>query len=122
MSPLNTETVPTRNRGSVDLCASTREKLKGFTCSAEPGVARRGEVKTDGASSSRICCDGGGGAGGEGGGSGDGARPPRDGTDQSGNEISLQHPEDELEEEDENEDEEVKDEESSGMAEQVPDV
>ncbi|XP_034396987.1 DNA mismatch repair protein Msh3 isoform X3 [Cyclopterus lumpus] len=103
-----------RSRGAIGLCTSTREKLQGFTCSAEPGVAQRGEGKTGGANSSKICDDGGGGGGG-----GGGARPTSDGTDQCGNENSLQHPEEELEEEDENEweeDEEVKDEKGSGIA------
>ncbi|XP_068422970.1 DNA mismatch repair protein Msh3 [Clinocottus analis] len=91
-----------RSRGAAGLCASTREKLKGFTCTAEPGVAQRGEGKTGG---------GGGGEGGEG--EVGGAWLPRDGTDQRRNENSLP---DEEEQEEEEEEEDVKDKESSGMA------
>ncbi|KAE8291893.1 DNA mismatch repair protein Msh3 [Larimichthys crocea] len=46
------------SRGAGGLCSSTLEKLKGFTCSADPNVGRSDpqwdEKKTDGASS-KIC-------------------------------------------------------------------
>ncbi|XP_031712537.1 DNA mismatch repair protein Msh3 [Anarrhichthys ocellatus] len=90
-----------RSRGAAgSLCSSTLEKLKGFTCSAEPGVAQRDEQKTGGSGSSTIRDRGGG------------ARPPWEGTDQRSEDNSLKQPEEELEDEDE----EVKEKESSGTA------
>ncbi|XP_054466758.1 DNA mismatch repair protein Msh3 isoform X2 [Anoplopoma fimbria] len=100
------ETTLTWSRGAAGLCSSTLEKLKGFTCSAEPGVPRREEQKTDVAGSSTICDRGGG------------ALPPRDGTDQQNNKNSLQQTDGEFEEEEElkeKEEEDVKEEESSGL-------
>ncbi|XP_068559288.1 DNA mismatch repair protein Msh3 [Cebidichthys violaceus] len=98
------QTTKERSRGAAgSLCSSTLEKLKGFTCSAEPGVAPRDQRETGGSGSSAIRDRGGG------------ARPPRDGTDQLGgddDDDGLQQPEEELEDEDE----EVKEKESSGMA------
>ncbi|XP_070689505.1 DNA mismatch repair protein Msh3 [Pempheris klunzingeri] len=48
----------TKSRGAGGLCSSTLEKLKGFTCSAEPSVvhsgAQREEKERDGASN-KIC-------------------------------------------------------------------
>ncbi|XP_049907976.1 DNA mismatch repair protein Msh3 [Epinephelus moara] len=48
-------TTQTSSRGAAALCASTLERLKGFTCSAEPSVghsdAQRGEKRTEGADS-----------------------------------------------------------------------
>uniref|UniRef100_A0A7N8WWD7 DNA mismatch repair protein MSH3 n=1 Tax=Mastacembelus armatus TaxID=205130 RepID=A0A7N8WWD7_9TELE len=49
---------PTLNKGAAGLCSSTLEKLKGFTCMAEPSVkhsdTQRVKKKTGG-SSSKIC-------------------------------------------------------------------
>ncbi|KAM6943821.1 DNA mismatch repair protein Msh3 isoform 2-T2 [Lycodopsis pacificus] len=90
-----------RSRGAAgSLCSSTLEKLKGFTCSAEPGVAQRDEQKTGGSGSSTIHDRAGG------------ARPPWEGTDQRSEDNSHKQPEEELEDEDE----EVKEKESSGRA------
>lgn len=55
---LSSETTLKSSRGAGGLCSSTLEKLKGFTCSADPNVGRSDpqwdEKKTDGASS-KIC-------------------------------------------------------------------
>lgn len=98
---LSSEVTPTSGRGAGGLCSSTLEKLKGFTCSAEPSVgfgdARREEKKTDGAGS-KIC-------------------------DQaSGDKNRFRQPEEEHEEDDKEEEEEVKEKESPGLAatKQVP--
>lgn len=52
---LTPATTQTSSRGAAALCASTLERLKGFTCSAEPSVghsdAQRGEKRTEGADS-----------------------------------------------------------------------
>ncbi len=98
----------TSSRGAASLCSSTLEKLRGFSCSAEPSAGRsdtqREEKKTDGASS-KICVQT------------SSAQPPRDAPDPCGDKNRLHPPE----EEHEDEEEEVKGE-SSGLTamKQVP--
>ncbi|KAF0034068.1 hypothetical protein F2P81_014134 [Scophthalmus maximus] len=103
----------TSSRGAGGLCSSTLEKLKGFTCAAEPGVTHsdtRREKETGGVSGKN--CD-----------RGSTAWPPLDVPDQHSSKERLQNTEEE-EREDEEEDEEVKGEESSALAaaKQVPTV
>ncbi|XP_041792775.1 DNA mismatch repair protein Msh3 isoform X2 [Chelmon rostratus] len=97
------ETALTSSRGAGSLCSSTLERLKGFTCSAEPGVrrsdAQRQEKKTDSASS-KVCDQG------------SSVWPPQDISDRHSNENRLQQ----SEEEHEDEEEEVKEKESLGLA------
>ncbi|XP_035494882.2 DNA mismatch repair protein Msh3 [Scophthalmus maximus] len=95
----------TSSRGAGGLCSSTLEKLKGFTCAAEPGVTHsdtRREKETGGVSGKN--CD-----------RGSTAWPPLDVPDQHSSKERLQNTEEE-EREDEEEDEEVKGEESSALA------
>lgn len=108
---LSSETALTSSRGAGSLCSSTLERLKGFTCSAEPGVrrsdAQRQEKKTDSASS-KVCDQG------------SSVWPPQDISDRHSNENRLQQ----SEEEHEDEEEEVKEKESLGLAaaKQVPNI
>ncbi|XP_029294646.1 DNA mismatch repair protein Msh3 [Cottoperca gobio] len=83
------KTTLTSSRGPAGLCFSTLEKLKGFTCSAEP---------SDGATS-KICDRG------------SSIWPPLDVTDHLSNKNRLPQPEEEHEDE-----EEVKEKGSSGLA------
>ncbi|XP_077943258.1 DNA mismatch repair protein Msh3 isoform X2 [Gasterosteus aculeatus] len=92
------ETTPSGSRGVAGLCSSTLEKLKGFTCSAEAGVAQREELMTDGASIGTKCDTRGG------------TCPPGDGADTCSNKNSFQQPEEEADNEEEEEKEEQEEE------------
>uniref|UniRef100_A0A4W6CBH1 DNA mismatch repair protein MSH3 n=1 Tax=Lates calcarifer TaxID=8187 RepID=A0A4W6CBH1_LATCA len=100
---LSSETKLTLSRGAGGLCSSTLEKLKGFTCMAEPSArhsdTEREEKKADGASSKIYI-------------RGSSVLPPRDTPDQHSNKNRLQQAEDEHEDEEE----EDKGKESSGLA------
>lgn len=56
---VSSETRPTLNKGAVGLCSSTLEKLRGFTCLAEPSDSEGVEDKLDGGIS-ESCEQGGG--------------------------------------------------------------
>ncbi|XP_038559330.1 DNA mismatch repair protein Msh3 isoform X1 [Micropterus salmoides] len=88
------------------LCSSTLEKLKGFTCSAEPSVGRsdtQREEKETGGASSKICDQG------------SSVCPPQDITDQHRVKNRLQKTEEEQEDEEDEEEETVKEKGSSGL-------
>uniref|UniRef100_A0A4W6C4U5 DNA mismatch repair protein MSH3 n=1 Tax=Lates calcarifer TaxID=8187 RepID=A0A4W6C4U5_LATCA len=78
---LSSETKLTLSRGAGGLCSSTLEKLKGFTCMAEPSArhsdTEREEKKADGASSKIYI-------------RGSSVLPPRDTPDQHSNKNRLQ--------------------------------
>uniref|UniRef100_A0A7N9AQC6 DNA mismatch repair protein MSH3 n=1 Tax=Mastacembelus armatus TaxID=205130 RepID=A0A7N9AQC6_9TELE len=101
---------PTLNKGAAGLCSSTLEKLKGFTCMAEPSVkhsdTQRVKKKTGG-SSSKICDKG-------------SSIRPQDAPGKHSDESRLQQ----TEEEEEDEDEEGKGSVSSGLTatKQVPSI
>lgn len=97
------ETKTTSSRGAGGLCSSTLERLRGFTCTAEPGAGcsdTRGEEKKTGGACGETCERE------------SGVRPPRVDTDQRGAKNTTEPPEEERDDEDE----EVKEEESSGLA------
>lgn len=82
------------------------EKLKGFTCSAEPSVGRsdtQREEKETGGASSKICDQG------------SSVCPPQDITDQHRVKNRLQKTEEEQEDEEDEEEETVKEKGSSGL-------
>lgn len=100
---ISSETKPTSSKGLGGLCSSTLEKLKGFTCIAEPSVkhsdSQREEKKIDYAS--RKICE-----------QESSIWPPRDVKDQHNSETRLQETEEELEDEEE---EDVVEKKSSGL-------
>ncbi|XP_044231532.1 DNA mismatch repair protein Msh3 isoform X1 [Thunnus albacares] len=97
------ETKQLSSRGAGGLCSSTLEKLRGFTCTAEPSDTER-QVKETGGASNKICNQGSSG------------RCPRDVTDQHSSNNRLQQTEDEHVDDEEEEEEEVKEKEKSALA------